>query len=139
MATKQTSAKRSMTDQHKRTIQESRIESRAVSEYLLALEVTQGPRARRRSPDAIKTRLAAVDDDLKSAGGAAKLLLLQEQENLSAELLDRDDAIDITAFEEAFVEHAAAYGGRKGISYAVWRKAGVAPAVLRKAGISRGH
>ena len=64
--------------------------------------------------------------------------LLQEQEDLTSELAAKQETVDLTSVEAAFVDHAAAYGARKGISYAVWRKSGVAPAVLKKAGITRG-
>ena len=40
-------------------------------------------------------------------------------------------------FEEGFVEVAASFSERRGISYAAWREIGIAPAVLRRAGISR--
>ena len=44
---------------------------------------------------------------------------------------------DLEAIESAFVEHAASYAGRKGISYTAWREQGVPAAVLSKAGIPR--
>ena len=40
-----------------------------------------------------------------------------------------------TEEERAFVEAAAPYGERKGISYKAWREVGVPAAVLKRAGI----
>lgn len=45
--------------------------------------------------------------------------------------------VDVAERKEAFVNAAAAYGARRGISYTAWRAAGVPAAVLRRAGISR--
>ena len=47
------------------------------------------------------------------------------------------EAVDLSALEEEFVRSAAAYGSRRGLTYAAWREAGVPPAVLRRAGITR--
>jgi hypothetical protein len=117
--------------------QEGRVQNKAVSDYLDALDSTKGKRGRQRTPDSIKARLSAIDEQLQSAGGSTKLNLLQEQEDLTVELAAKQETVDLSAVEAAFVEHASAYGARKGISYAVWRKSGVAPAVLKKAGITR--
>jgi hypothetical protein len=142
MAPKKTAAKaapkRSMSDEHKAAIKEGRVQNKAVSDYLEALESTKGKRGRQRTPESIQKRLSAIDEALQSASAATRLNLLQEQEDLTAELAAKQVTVDLGAVEAAFVEHAAAYGARKGISYAVWRKSGVAPAVLKKAGIGRG-
>ena len=37
------------------------------------------------------------------------------------------EAVDLGAIEEAFVEVAASYSARQGISYAAWREVGVPP------------
>jgi hypothetical protein len=67
-----------------------------------------------------------------------RLHLLQEREDLSAEL-DRNDASDeLAVAERAFVKVARAYGRRKGIGYSAWRSVGVSIPVLQKAGITRG-
>lgn len=127
-----------MSADHKAAIKEGRVQNKAVSDYLEALEATKGKRGRKRTPESIKSRLTAIQEQLASASGSTRLNLLQEQEDLTTELATKQVKIDLTAVEAAFVEHAAAYGARKGISYAVWRKSGVTPAVLQKAGITRG-
>ncbi len=67
-----------------------------------------------------------------------RLQLAQERMDLTAELANMDNAVDVTAVEGAFVEAAAGYAERKGISYAAWRELGVPADVLKRAGISRG-
>jgi hypothetical protein len=49
----------------------------------------------------------------------------------------QDDGVELDELEAAFVQVAAAYAARKGISYQAWRSVGVAPSVLRAAGIAR--
>jgi len=48
-----------------------------------------------------------------------------------------DDSVNYEALEAAFVDAAASFSDRKGISYSAWREAGVAPAVLKSAAIRR--
>ena len=45
--------------------------------------------------------------------------------------------VDIDALEAGFVEYAASYATRKGITWPAWREAGVSAEVLRAAGIKR--
>lgn len=134
-ATKQ---KRTMSDEHKTAIAEGRKQSKAVSDYLEALAANKPKRGRQRTPDSIKKNLADIDAQLATADEITKLNLEQKKLDLESELATLGTSTDISAFEAAFVEHAAAYAERKGISYGVWRKIGVAPAVLKKAGIGRG-
>jgi len=44
---------------------------------------------------------------------------------------------DLAALEADFVQVAASYSARKGISYTAWRELGVSADVLKRAGISR--
>lgn len=45
--------------------------------------------------------------------------------------------MDLSGLRKNFVKYAAAYGKRKGISYAAWRQTGVSAQDLKAAGISR--
>lgn len=135
---KTTAKKRTMSQEHKEAIAEGRAQAKAVSSYLDALESTKRKRGRQRSVEKIKSTLASIDERIDEASPLAALNLRQEKKDLEAELANRKDPVDVSAFEADFVAHAAAYGDRKGISYQVWREAGVSPAVLKKAGISRG-
>jgi uncharacterized protein YicC (UPF0701 family) len=127
-----------MTDEHKAALAEGRTQGRAVRNYLDALESTKPKRGRKRTPESIKKRLDAIEAELTAADPLKALNLRQERRNLYAELAGIDDNVDLADVEKEFVAAAKAYGGRRGISYEVWREAGVSSEVLKKAGISRG-
>lgn len=65
--------------------------------------------------------------------------LAQERIRLEAELEARtsESDVDMDALEAAFIDCAAGFSAREGISYAAWRSVGVPPAVLKLAGIGR--
>lgn len=126
-----------MTDEHKAALAAGRSESRAVKSYLEALEATRPKRGRKRTPDSIKKRLAAIEQELDAADPLGRLNLAQERMNLEEELASMDQKVDVAALEGAFVKSALGYSQRRGISYAAWREVGVQPAVLKKAGITR--
>ncbi len=126
-----------MTDKHKAALAEGRTQGRAVRNYLAALAATKPKRGRKRTPDSIKKRLDAIDEELSSADPLKSLNLRQERRNLYAELAGLDEKADLTIVEKAFIAAAKGYGERRGISYDVWREAGVSSDVLKKAGISR--
>ncbi len=126
-----------MSDDHKTALARGRVEGKAVRDYLEALRANKPKRGRKRTAATIEKRLAAIDEQLKSADGLTELRLVQERLDLGEELRSMGDGADLAALEEAFVEVAKSYSDRQGISYAAWRTVGVAPAVLKRAGISR--
>lgn len=133
-------AKRSrtpMSDAHKAALAEGRNQGRAVRRYLEALEAHKPKRGRKRTPESMKKRLARIDVELESADALKRLQLIQERLDLSAELDAVGEKVDLSGLEQEFVDAAAAYSRRKGISYAAWRELGVEAAVLKRAGISR--
>ena len=132
------SATRTMSDQHKAALAEGRSEGRAVKNYLEALQQNRPRRGRRRTPDSIKKRLAAIDTAYAEGSALQQLQLVQERMDLQQELEAMGTTVDLSALEAAFVTTAAKYAKRKGISYAAWRELGVSADVLKKAGISRG-
>jgi hypothetical protein len=128
-----------MSDEHKAALAEGRNQSRAVSRYLDALEANRPKRGRKRTADSVKKRLAAVEAELRTAGGLQRLSLLQERRDLEVELAGMSaGGPDIGALEKEFVKVAKGYSERKGISYGAWREFGVPAEVLKKAGITRG-
>jgi hypothetical protein len=131
------SATRTMSDQHKAALAEGRSEGRAVKAYLEALEQNRPRRGRKRTPDSVKKRLAAIDAQLPEASALGRLQLVQERMDLEKELASMGQKVDITALESEFVKTAKSYSQRKGISYAAWRELGVSADVLKKAGVSR--
>ena len=122
---------------HKAALAKGREQANAVRAYLEALEANRPKRGRKRTPDSIAKRIAAIDVQYETAGSLTALQLLQERKNLEAELtlMQRDTAPDLDKLRRAFVKHARAYGDAKGIERATWREIGVPADVLRDAGI----
>ncbi|MDQ4132821.1 MAG: hypothetical protein M3179_06340 [Actinomycetota bacterium] len=131
---------RSMSDEHKAALAEGREHGRVVRRYLEALESHRPKRGRRRTPESINKRLASIEARLATAEALSRLQLVQERMDLQRQLEQTDgDGTDLQELEAAFIEVAAAYGERKGITYEAWRSVGVEPRVLRAAGVSRSH
>jgi hypothetical protein len=126
-----------MSQSHKDALAEGREQGRAVRRYLEALEAHKPKRGRKRTPESMQKRLAAIEEKLAAADPLTRLQLVQERLDLQQELVSASAATDISALETDFVAAAGPYGARKGISYAAWREAGVDPSVLRQAGIRR--
>ena len=91
----------------------------------------------RRTTTYLHNRIAAIDVELESASPLDRLLLIQERMDCEADLESRTDDAGRAANEERFLEVAASFSERKGVSYKAWRQAGVPATVLRKAGVSR--
>src|SRR5579885_2078674 len=130
---------RSMSDAHKEALAVGREQGRAVRRYLEALEANRPRRGRKRTPESIERRLAAIEERLANADALSRLHLAQERMDLEAELASSSEGVDIGALEAAFVKAAGPYRRRKGIGYDAWRAAGVEPRVLKAAGIGRGQ
>ncbi len=126
-----------MSKQHKDALALGREQGRSVRRYLEALDANRPKRGRKRTPDAIKKQLAAVESKLANATALNKLHLAQERRNLQKELDEKDHQVNLSGLEKEFISSAKAYSERKGISYAAWREAGVTAEVLKKAGIQR--
>lgn len=127
-----------MTDTHKAALAVGRVEGKAVRDYLEGLRANKPARGRKRTPDSIAKRLAAIDGEIAAADAVKELRLVQERIDLEAELATMGTTVDMTALEAEFVKVAKSYGDRTGVSYAAWRAVGVAPGVLKAAGITRG-
>ena len=130
---------KTMTAEHKKALAEGRTEGRSVKAYLDAIDQQRPRRGRRRTPDSIKKRLAAIEKDLPTASSLQRLQFVQERRDLETELAGMDTKTDLTALEADFVKVAKAYSARKGIEYASWRELGVSAEVLTRAGVSRGN
>lgn len=136
MATKR-GRKAPMSAEHKAALAQGRVEGRAVRDYLDALRANKPKRGRKRTPDSIKRRLRAIDEELQQADAMTELRLVQERRDLETELSSMGRAIDLSAIEDAFVDIAKSYSERQHISYAAWREVGVPASVLKRAGITR--
>jgi hypothetical protein len=128
----------SMSAEHKAALAEGRMQSKAVRQYLEALEAHKPKRGRKRTPESIKKRLDALEGQIESADPLKRLQLVQERMDLTNELAAMEDKPDLGALEKGFTSAARDYGARKGITYAAWRELGVDPSTLKAAGISRG-
>jgi hypothetical protein len=126
-----------MTDEHKEALAQGREEGRAVRRYLEALDAHQPRRGRRRDPERARRRVAFIDELLPNTDPLTRLHLAQERLDIQADLARQDEEVDLTEVEDDFVEYAASYSARKGISYAAWRAAMVPAEVLRRAGVRR--
>jgi hypothetical protein len=129
--------KGSVTEEHKAAMAEGRNQSRAISSYLDALEQHKPKRGRKRTPESIDKQVADIDAKLASANAITRLGLVQQRLDLLKERESLGAAVDLTAFEDAFVAAAKPYSERKGISYEAWRELGVPAPILKRAGIGR--
>lgn len=128
---------KSMSAEHKAALATGRAESRAVKNYLQALDDNRSKQGRRRKPESIQLRLDSIEASIPTADPMNRLSLIQERNDLSAELANVSEATDISGLEDAFREVAKAYAERKGIGYSAWREIGVPASVLKEAGITR--
>ncbi len=126
-----------MSDDHKAALANGRNLGRSVKIYLEALETNRPKRGRRRTSESITKRLDVIGDEIDNADPVRRVSLIQERINLSNELEQMGQRVDMSALETEFVSVAKGYSASKGISYAAWREAGVAADVLKRAGISR--
>src|SRR3954466_5669703 len=92
-----------MTAEHKAALAAGREQSRAVRDYLEALEANKPRRGRKRTPAGITKRLAAIDAQMPEASALQRLLLTQEQTDLEYELENQETGIDLAAYEKGFV------------------------------------
>src|SRR5437879_6749615 len=127
-----------MSASHKQALAEGREQGRAVRRYLEALEAHKPRRGRKRTPESMEKRLAAIEEKLPQADPLSRLQLVQERMDLQRQLEAADSTVNLQELEDEFVKAAPDYSRRKGITYAAWREAGIDPAVLRRAGIRRG-
>lgn len=125
-----------MSEEHKAALAQGRKEAAAIKRYLDAL----GNRRRGRpvTPASLKQRIQSLDRRIEAESNALRAVELRQQ-RLDAEvaLAGAASTANIDELERGFVDNAASYSERKGISYTAWREAGVPAAALKKAGISR--
>ena len=126
-----------MSKEHKEALARGRQQGKAVRDYLAALESDRKP-GRRIDRDTVEARIAEVQASIdEEADPAKRVTLIQKRLDLEERLISLDEEPDLEALEAAFIDAAAAYSERKGISYTAWREAGVPAATLKSAGIKR--
>ncbi len=126
---------REVTPEHKAAMIQGRTETRVVRHYLEVLDGVRKSGGRRRSKETLQKKLAGVEQELESADPVGRLHLTQERIDLQKAIEAAEQSVDINELESAFIDIAASYSERKGISYQAWREVGVSPKVLHAAGI----
>jgi hypothetical protein len=132
VSAKKTTARRTMSDEHKQAIADARTQNRVVRDYLNAL-TTAKPTGRRpsTSPEQLQEQIDAEGDPVK------RLELIQRRLDLEDRLAGEQDLPDLETLEAEFVAVAADYASRKGITYTAFRELGVPASALKQAGIPR--
>jgi hypothetical protein len=138
MPNKKTAPKKSnMSVAHKKALANGRNEGRVIREYLEIVEATKPRRGRRRTPESIARRLAAISAEMKTADPVTQVRLIQERLNLRTELAGMKSKTEVVAAETQFVKVAKSFSERNDITYDAWREFGVVPTVLKRAGITK--
>lgn len=128
---------RQMSDEHKAALAKGRAQGKAVRDYLSALEQERRP-GRKLDQSTIEARIPQIQEQIDNEEDPAKRVeLIQKRLDLEERLVEIGEEPDLEALENAFVDAAAEYSERKGITYTAWREAGVPAATLKRAGIKR--
>jgi len=123
-----------MSKEHKEALVRGRREASAIKAYLNAI-ATKRP-GRPVTKDSLNQRLGNVNEKIKASNDPLKTVdLIQTRLEIEKALKDAEDTNDISALETDFIEHAASYSVRKGLTYSAWRQIGVPASVLKSAGI----
>lgn len=129
--------KRTMSDEHKKALEEGRQWGRAIGDYLDAVAAHKPKRGRKRTPETVQRQMQEIDETIGRATGTARVELVQRRRDLEVELAGLSAQVDLEHLEAGFIRYAKGYAQRKGISYGAFREVGVPAEVLDKAGISR--
>lgn len=123
-----------MSEEHKEALARGRREARAIKAYLKALESRRPGRPV--SKESLQKRLEKVNERLESAENPLETVdLIQTKLDIEKSLSEVENAQDMDSLETGFVENAASYSERKGVTYTAWREFGVPAKVLRSAGV----
>ncbi len=126
-----------MSEDHKAALAKGRAQGKAVREYLAALEQDRKP-GRKLDRETIESKIDEVQATVDQEPDPAKRVeLIQKRLDLEERLVEMQDEPDLESLEAGFIDVAAEYSERKGISYTAWREAGVPAAALKAAGIKR--
>jgi len=110
-----------------------RAETNTVAAYLAALKA---PKVPARSRAALKKRRTQIEQWITDEPSPIREVeLIQQRLDIDAQLAQIDQAARIRELEAAFVEVAASWAKRTGISAAALREVGVPTSVLRRAGL----
>ncbi len=123
-----------MSEEHKKALSQGRAEARAIKAYLKAL--TPRKPGRPVTKESLTKRLDTVNQKLQGTDDPlTRVDLIQTKLDIEDALADVKDSSSSASLEAGFIEHAASYSERKGVTYTAWREVGVSASVLRSAGI----
>ena len=126
-----------MTKEHKAALAQGRAEARAIKAYL-AVATAPKKRGRPVTQASLEEKSAGLDEKVRTEDDPlARVDLIQARIDAQRALDDMESAADLDALEAGFIEYAASYSDRKGITWTAWREAGVPAAALRGAGIKK--
>ncbi len=125
-----------MSPEHKAVLAKGRVEARAIKAYLSA--IGSRPRGRPVTREVLEKRIADLEGRIEQEEDPLKSVRLRQERIDNERALASFNSVDLDSLEAGFVENAASYSDRNGISYSAWREAGVPASVLRAAGIARG-
>jgi hypothetical protein len=135
--TTKSTAKRTVSADHKAKLAQGRREARVVGKYLEAISAGKGKRGRKRTPESINMQITKIDREIADAPAIRRLELTQKRNDLVSERDRLAARVDLVALEQDFVKIAKSYSKRTGINYAAFRSVGVPADVLKRAGVTR--
>jgi hypothetical protein len=110
-----------------------RAETNAVAAYLTAL---RAPKVPARSRANLQQRRAQIEQWIaEESSPIREVELIQQRLDIDAQLAQIDQATRLRELEEAFVNVAASWAKRTGVTAAALREVGVPASVLRRAGV----
>lgn len=110
-----------------------RAETNAVAAYLTA---RRAPKLPARSRDALEKRRAQIEQWIaEESSPIREAELIQHRLDVDAQLAQIDQTARPPELEEAFVNVAASWAKRSGVSAAALREVGVPASVLKRAGV----
>lgn len=127
---------REMSADHKAALAAGRAETKAVRDYLAALQQHVRKPGKQRTLKSVNSQITAVEARLAAPDldPVDLVLLTQEHLNLLAERAQMQET-RLEALEERFVAVAQSFSERNGLTWEAWRAADVPAPVLRKAGL----
>jgi len=126
-----------MSDEHKAALAKGRAEARSIKAYLAVATIPK-KRGRPVTRASLEEKIASLDEKVGTENDPlARVELIQARIDAQRALDDLHSAADLEALEPGFIEHAASYSDRKGITWTAWREAGVPASTLRSAGIKQ--
>jgi hypothetical protein len=113
-----------------------RAETKAVAAYLTALKGPRPSGSSKAKREGLMRRRAQVEHWISEERSPIREVeLIQQRLDIDAQLARIDQAARLPELEEAFVNVAASWAKRSGITAAALREAGVPASVLKRAGL----